>query len=75
MKKIRKTDEQLINFFWQASDNCYFTDETIALIICVERQTLSKYRMDRKGPRYSKMNGRVLYRKKDIIEYMEAPNE
>lgn len=70
MKKTKGNKEQLINFFWEASDNCYFTDETIALIMCLERQTIAKYRCERKGPRFSKINGRILYRKKDVTDYL-----
>jgi hypothetical protein len=70
MKKIKKTTEQLIDYFWIASDNCYFTDGTVALILCVERQTLAKYRCDNKGPKYSKLNGRVLYRKADVVQFL-----
>ncbi len=70
MKKIKKTDEQLINFFWQASDNCYFEDRTISLILHLEQSTLAAYRGQSKGPLFRKFNGRILYKKADILDYL-----
>lgn len=72
MKKIKKTDEQLINFFWEASDNCYFTEETVALILHIEKSTLTAYRVHGEGPKFWKPNGRILYRKADVLEYIEG---
>jgi hypothetical protein len=72
MKKIKKTSEQLLNFFWEASNNCYFTDETVALVLCLEKQTMAKYRCEGKGPKFLKLNGRILYRKQDVLEFVNT---
>jgi predicted DNA-binding transcriptional regulator AlpA len=46
--------------------------EAAAMIVDLKPQTLAKWRLRRKGPKYLKLGGKIRYRVIDIQEWMEA---
>ena len=71
--KIKKTDEQLIRFFWDSPSEAIFSPKVIALVLNMSDSCLDKHRANGRGPRFSKMlNTTIFYRKKDVVEFLEG---
>lgn len=68
----RKTDSELINIFWSAPQKSFFGQETIAPVINKSIKTLENDRWRKKGIPYRKVDGRVLYQKCDVINWIES---
>jgi hypothetical protein len=74
--KVKKTDEQLIKYFWDAPDDAVFKSRTIELILDSADSTLRKYRVDGIGPKYIKLlNKTIVYRKRDVLEFLKEFEE
>lgn len=52
-------------------DTYYRTDDT-ALAIIATRGTLSQWRHRGEGPRYVRLGGRVLYRGRDLNDFLDS---
>lgn len=73
--KGKKTDEQLIRIFWEAHPDTLFSEKTIALIRNLSPFTIQKERWGKSGPKYIKVLGKILYKKSDIVEFIEGFKE
>ncbi|NCT56937.1 MAG: DNA-binding protein [Legionella sp.] len=72
MAKIKKTEAELIQFFWDASVEAFFGQETIAPVTNKSIKTLESDRWRGRGIPYRKVSGRVLYQKRDVINWLES---
>ncbi|OGT60916.1 MAG: hypothetical protein A3E85_03140 [Gammaproteobacteria bacterium RIFCSPHIGHO2_12_FULL_45_12] len=74
MKQINPkiTDFDRVAEFWAADPQALFGERYIAPVMGVQVSTLQNDRWQGKGIRYRKICGRVLYRKSDVISYIEA---
>jgi len=70
--KIKKSDSELIQFFWSSPIAAFFNDEVIAPVIGCSRKTLQCDRWKKCGLPFRKIGGRVLYQKKDVITWLES---
>ena len=57
--------------FWTAPDDALFASPTIARVRTIAVATLERERAMKTGPRYFKVGGRVLYRKSDVIAWIQ----
>jgi len=48
------------------------SEQQVAEIIHAKKQTLRAWRVRRKGPPYYKLNGRILYDRKDVEGWIEG---
>lgn len=71
-KKQRKTASELVQAFWSAPLEALFGQETIAPVVNRQIKTLECDRWRGKGIPYRKCAGRVLYRKSDVIAWLEG---
>lgn len=70
--KVKKTDEQLVKYFWEAPDDAVFKSKTIELVLDAAKDTLKRYRMNGVGPKFSKLlNTTIVYRKKDVLDFLK----
>lgn len=70
--KVKKPDFELVTVFWSAPNEALFGQETIALITNRSPKTLECDRWRGQGVKYRKCSGRVLYRKADVIAWIES---
>ena len=47
------------------------SDREAAILLNVSRWTLGRWRKDNKPPQHYKVNARIFYDKKDILEFLE----
>ncbi len=64
-------DENSIITFWRAPPEALFPSKVIAQVRHVSTALLERERWERKGPRHLKVGGRVLYRKGDVLAWIE----
>lgn len=69
--KSKKIEIDLIKFFWNAPIEALFGQEIIAPVIQKTTKSLESDRWRGQGIPYRKCGGRVLYRKSDVIEWIE----
>jgi len=50
----------------------WYTSDAQELDVLGAKQTRNRWRHEGKGPRYVKYCGRILYRGKDVIDFLEA---
>lgn len=70
--KPKKTDAELVKLFWDAAPESLFGQETIAPVINKSTKTLEHDRWRGAGIPYRKCLGRVLYRKADVVSWIES---
>jgi hypothetical protein len=68
-------DHNPILVFWSAPDEALFAPETIAKVRHVSTSLLDRERWLGTGPQYRKIRGRVLYRKGDVLAWMDEVAE
>ncbi len=71
-KRLKKSDAELIQLFWSAPNEAFFGQETVAPVTNTSVKTLESNRWRGKGIPYRKCSGRVLYRKSDVIAWLEG---
>lgn len=71
-KRLKRPDAELIQLFWSAPNEAFFGQETIAPVTSSSIKTLESNRWRGKGIPYRKCAGRVLYRKADVIAWLES---
>jgi hypothetical protein len=64
-------DSNPILTFWQAPEAALFPSKIIAKVRCVSVALLERERWEGTGPKYVKLGGRVLYRKADVLKWIE----
>ena len=57
--------------FWTAPDDALFASPTIATVRSIAVATLERERSMKTGPKYFKVGGRVLYRKSDVVAWIQ----
>ena len=63
---------ELVKLFWDSPIDSFFTQEVIGPVIGVQSKSLEMQRWRRKGLPFRKVGGRVLYNKKDVIDWIES---
>lgn len=71
MSKIKLNRLQLINEFESAPGSMLFNQNTLAAILDCSTQLLERNRWTGEGVPYLKIGGKVLYRKSDVIEFLQ----
>ncbi|HAT1847950.1 TPA: helix-turn-helix domain-containing protein [Legionella pneumophila] len=71
MSKTKLNRLQLINEFESAPDSMLFNQNTLAAILDCSTQLLERNRWAGEGVPYLKIGGKVLYRKSDVIEFLQ----
>ena len=61
--------------FWAAPNEALFPSDVIAKVRNVSVALLERERWLNSGPRYRKIRGRVLYRKGDVLAWMDEVAE
>ena len=70
--KIKKSDIELVKTFWMAPVEAFFGQEVIAPVSNKSLKTLEGDRWRGAGIPYRKIGGRVLYQKRDVINWLES---
>lgn len=70
--KPKKSDTELISEFWSAPSEALFGQETIAPVLNKSIKTLEADRWRGKGIPFRKGNGRVTYKKADVLHWIES---
>ena len=70
--KAKKSDVELIAIFWASAIEAFFGQETIAPVTNKSIKTLESDRWRGVGIPYRKVGGRVLYRKADVVSWLEG---
>ena len=68
----QKPDNELVKIFWSAPLEAFFGQETIAPVTNRSIKTLECDRWRGAGISYRKCSGRVLYRKSDVVAWLEG---
>lgn len=70
--KTKTSDIELVQIFWTAPIEAFFGQETIAPVTNKSVKTLESDRWRGVGIPYRKVSGRVLYQKRDVINWLES---
>jgi hypothetical protein len=70
--KHKKSDAELVQIFWSAPMEAFFGQETVAPVVDCSTKTLESNRWRGAGIPYRKCSGRVLYRKADVVSWIES---
>jgi hypothetical protein len=68
----KKSEAELVQNFWAAPVQAFFGQESIAAVIQRNVKTLESDRWRGIGIAFRKCSGRVLYRKSDVIAWLEG---
>jgi len=71
MSKIKLNRLQLINEFEYAPNSMLFKQNTLAAILDCSTQLLERNRWAGEGVPYLKIGRKVLYRKSDVLEFIQ----
>lgn len=71
-KKTKKLDSDSIRIFWDAPSDAFFGQEIVAHVTNSSVKTLECNRWRKLGIPFRKVSGRVLYRKVDVVRYLES---
>jgi hypothetical protein len=69
--KTKKSVAELIRLFWDAPPDAFFSQVVIAPVAGCTPKTMECDRWRGRGIPYRKCSGRVLYRKSDVIAWLE----
>lgn len=69
-KKLRISEAN--EEFWSSPDPSLFSQEIVSLIRNVSTKTLENERWRGCGPPFLKVRGRILYRKGDLVTWLEG---
>lgn len=72
MAKPKKENAELVQIFWAASPEAYFDQFTVAPVTGCTPKTLECDRWRKRGIPFRKVSGRVLYKKSDVINWLES---
>lgn len=70
--RISEKEFELVRQFWDALPETYFDQFTVAPVTGRKPKTLECDRWKKSGIPYRKVQGRVLYQKKDVIAWLEG---
>lgn len=71
MSKLKLSRLQLINEFESAPDSMLFNQNTLAAILDCSTQLLERNRWAGQGVPYLKIGRKVLYRKSDVLMFLQ----
>lgn len=71
-KKAKPSIAELIQLFWSSPPEAYFNQLTVAPVTGCSPKTLECDRWKRNGIPFRKVGGRVLYKKIDVIRWLES---
>lgn len=71
-KKHQKPDLEQIKEFWEAPIEAFFSEAKLAPVIGCSVKTLQCNRWRKSGIPFRKVSGRVLYKKADVIAWLES---
>ncbi|MGQ3887965.1 helix-turn-helix domain-containing protein [Legionella sp. CNM-1927-20] len=69
LQKLSRLD--LLNEFESAPLSALFNQQTIAAVLSCSTQLLERNRWAGSGVPYLKIGGRILYRKSDVLEFLQ----
>lgn len=72
LTKQKNSNEELIRQFWSAPAEAYFNQFTIAPVTGRTSKTLECDRWKKCGIPFRKVGGRILYKKSDVINFLES---
>lgn len=67
-----KTMAETLNIFWNAPLDTYFDQFIVAPVIGKTTKTLECDRWKKSGIPFRKVGGRVLYQKRDVVNWLES---
>jgi hypothetical protein len=70
--KPKKEDPELVQIFWAAPPEAYFDQSTVAPVTGRSTKTLECDRWRGRGIPFRKVGGRILYKKSDIVDWLES---
>ena len=70
--KPRKSDIESMQLFWNGPMEAFYSDEVVSLVTGFARKTLQCNRWRKCGIPFRKISGRVLYRKADVVGWLES---
>jgi hypothetical protein len=70
--KSKKSDSELVQEFWNAPMEAFFGQETVGPVTNKSIKTLECDRWRGAGVPFRKCSGRVLYRKADVVAWLES---
>lgn len=70
--RLKKSDSELVQIFWAAPPEAFFSQEIVAPVVNCKIKTLECDRWRGQGIPYRKCSGRVLYRKLDVVAWLEG---
>lgn len=72
MEENKLKEWDLFKIFWESPPEAFFGQETVAFIRNVSVATMENNRWREVGIPYRKCSGRVLYRKSDVVAWIES---
>jgi hypothetical protein len=61
-----------VNDFWNAHEEAFFDQKVIALVICKSKASLEQDRWKGTGIPFRKTLGKILYKKRDVVLWLDA---
>ncbi|MFA6303148.1 MAG: DNA-binding protein [Legionella sp.] len=68
---LKQSDIELIKIFWEAHPKALFAQEVIAPVVQRTIKSLESDRWRGGGVPFRRCSGRILYRKSDVIDWIE----
>ena len=68
----KKSPFELVQEFWNAHSLAFFDQNVVAAVRAISIATLENERWRGTGIAFRKISGRVLYRKSDVVSYLEG---
>ncbi len=70
--KPKTPDNELVQIFWAAPNEAFFSQDTVSAVTGRSIKTLECDRWKGSGLPFRKISGRVLYRKSDVVTFLEG---
>lgn len=68
----KKSSDELVKIFWEAPLSAFFGEEVVAPVVVRTRKTLQCDRWRGRGIPYRKTQGKILYKKADVVDWLES---
>lgn len=69
--KSSKTADEKAKEFWEADPQSLFNQNVVALVSGISISTLEKDRYFGRGIPFRKSSGRIVYKKSDVVKFLE----
>lgn len=67
----KQTDEEILRLFWGAPEEALFGRKQLSVVLGRSTVSLANDAWKKKGIIFKKVLGKPLYKKKDIVEFIE----